>query len=167
MGYFYRKTKQSGVTLPNDPIRPDLRASLMAALQGLSRATSLPMDFLLYGCVGGFGAAVHFSLLAILLDGFGLPFLPSHTAVTFAVMVLNFVLNNRFTFPDHRLYGAAFAAGLFRFCLISSLGALINVAAAYVTIRLVPFWPFATLIGIAAGTVWNYRLSKRHTWKAH
>ena len=23
------------------------------------------------------------------------------------------------------------------------------------------------LLGIAAGTVWNYRLSKRHTWKAH
>nr|WP_241741436.1 GtrA family protein [Gemmobacter straminiformis] len=153
--------------MPNEPIRSELPASLMAALQGLSRATSLPLDFLLYGCVGALGAAVHFSLLAVLLNGLGLPFLPSHTAVTFAVMVLNFVLNNRFTFPGHRLHGRAFAAGLLRFCLISSLGALINVAAAYITIRLAPFWPLATLVGIAAGTVWNYRLSKRHTWKAH
>lgn len=167
MGYFYRETKPSGVPLPNDPSRSDPRESLMAALQGLSRLTALPLDFLLYGCVGGFGAAVHFALLAILLNGLGLPFLPAHTGVTFAVMVLNFVLNNRFTFPDHRLHGGAFFAGLLRFCLISSLGALINVVAAFVTIRLVPFWPLATLAGIAAGTVWNYRLSKRHTWKAN
>jgi dolichol-phosphate mannosyltransferase len=139
----------------------------MTALRALSRLTSLPVDFLLYGCVGGFGAAVHFSLLVLLIDGMGLPFLPAHTAVTFAVMILNFILNNRFTFPDHRLHGRAFALGLFRFCLISSLGALINVAVAFVTIRLIPYWPLATLAGIAAGTVWNYRLSKRHTWKAH
>lgn len=166
MGYFYRRTKPSGVTLPNDPIRPDPRARLMAALAGLSSRTALPLDFLLYGCVGGFGAAVHFTLLALLLHGLGLPFLPAHAAVTFAVMVLNYVLNNRFTFPEHRLAGAAFYTGLFRFCVISSIGALINVAAAFVTIRVLSFWPAATFVGILAGTVWNYRLSKRHTWNA-
>lgn len=139
---------------------PQQKTSRLKSRKAISR------DFLAYGTVGAFGAAVHFTLLAILVDRLAMPFLPSHAGVTVAVMMLNFVLNNRFTYPARRLFGRAFYIGLSRFCLISAMGALINVAAAFCVHLLVPVWQVATFAGIAAGTFWNFFLSRRFTWKS-
>ncbi len=143
-----------------------------AALWELRFGEFLPLRFVKYSMVGLSGVGVQ------LLATHGLRSLPSlrtddsrlATAIAIAIaMASNYVLDNLWTFRDLRHRGAgAFVTGFIRFAIVCSVGATISWSIAqgariatdgYMNIY------FASLVGIAVATVWNYVLNRHFTWK--
>ena len=81
-------------------------------------------------------------------------------------MTSNFMLNNRLTYRDQRLQGAAFVRGLMGFYLICGVGFLANVGVASWLYGLKQTWWVAGITGAVMGTIWNYAMSSAIVWKA-
>lgn len=124
----------------------------------------LPIRFVMFVAVGSVGLIVHLLVLGLLLKGLSLSFAASQALAVMAAMVLNFVLNNVFTYRDQRLRGSKFFTGLLSFCIACSLGAFINYATAiYLFDRNFAWW-LAGSCGAVFGSVWNYAISSVFTW---
>lgn len=80
-------------------------------------------------------------------------------------MLSNFILNNIWTFKDRGLSVTESMSGFIRFALISGIGAFINHSIS-LRVEQITHWDltWASLIGIAVATVWNYQLNKGFTW---
>ena len=121
--------------------------------------------FVLFGMVGALGVGVHLLILSLLLRVAGLGFALGQTVTTFAVMILNFVLNNSFTYRDRRLRGWKFLGGLITFCLACGLGVVANVAIANEAFHRGVPWVLAALTGLLFTAVWNYGITSMTTWR--
>src|SRR3546814_11314595 len=75
----------------------------------------VPIRFLLFAFVGALGLIVHLAVLGIMVDVLDQGFREGQTMAVLTAMTFNFVLNNRLTYRDMRLKGAAFIKGLFTF----------------------------------------------------
>ena len=121
--------------------------------------------FVLFAMVGALGVGVHLLILNALLRVAGLRFATGQAITTFIVMILNFVLNNSFTYRDRRLRGWKFLRGLVSFCLACGLGFVANVAIANEAFHHgVPWW-LAALIGLMFTSVWNFGVTSMVTWR--
>ena len=122
-----------------------------------------------YAAVGFSGAVVNFGASELLVRFFStLPALALLASPAPAI-VSNFLLNDRFTFPEtrRRTPGTAAAAGRFvRFLLVVLIGAFFNLTLASTLMRLAraPL-ELAVLAGIGAAAAWNFVLNSRVTWK--
>ena len=63
----------------------------------------IPPSFILFGFVGSIGAAVHLSILWLLLFISGVRFGNAQIIATVAAMIVNFLLKNAITYRDRRL----------------------------------------------------------------
>lgn len=125
----------------------------------------IPFRFLLFGMAGLGGLLLHLAVLAGLLFGRELSFLRAQAIATIAAMVLNYLINNWFTFRDRRRKGWGILAGLASFCLACSVGALANLAIAELLYtRGVP-WYVAGALGTLIGAVWNFSVTSVFTWR--
>lgn len=78
-------------------------------------------------------------------------------------MISNFLLNDRFTWPEVRSH-SMITRGL-RFMITSLIGIIINVALlAFLYHRLGINYIAANFIGISAGVLWNYTINNCWTW---
>jgi dolichol-phosphate mannosyltransferase len=125
----------------------------------------IPPRYVIFGLVGGIGAAIHLSILFLLLkvDHHGFAF--SQTIAAITVMTLNFFLNNGITYRDQRLKGRAIVFGLASFYLACSVGALINLRVALFAVQNGRSWFLAGFMGLAVSSVWNYAVSSVLTWR--
>ncbi len=121
--------------------------------------------FVLFGMVGALGVAVHLLILNSLLRTGGMSFAKAQTATTFLVMILNFVLNNSFTYRDRRLRGWKFLGGLVTFCAACGLGVAANVAIANEAFHHGMPWWLAALTGLLFSSVWNFGVTSMTTWR--
>jgi dolichol-phosphate mannosyltransferase len=126
----------------------------------------LPVRFIMFMMVGGFGIAVHMAVLAAASQILHYSFVAAQTAAAFTAMTFNFFVNNWLTYRDKRLKGfRQLLFGLTSFYAICSFGALSNVGiAAFLFGQQYP-WYFSGLAGIAVGAVWNYAVSSILTWR--
>lgn len=125
----------------------------------------LNVRFVLFGMVGALGVGVHLLILNALLRAGGIGFAKGQAAATFLVMILNFVLNNSFTYRDRRLRGWKFLGGLITFCVACGLGVAANVAIASEAFhRGMPWW-LAGLTGLLFSAVWNFGVTSMTTWR--
>lgn len=130
----------------------------------------IPVRFVGFCFVGGFGVLVHFAVLAVLLNQVGISFVSSQSIATFIAMTSNFTLNNVLTYRDMRLRGWKWLRGWMSFILACSIGALTNVGIASYLFSMDNKWVQSALAGILVGTVWNYAVTMVYTWqkpKAH
>src|SRR3546814_2271804 len=84
---------------------------------------------LLFAFVGALGLIVHLAVLGIMVDVLDQGFREGQTMAVLTAMTFNFVLNNRLTYRDMRLKGAAFIKGLFTFyavCLVDRKSTRLN-----------------------------------------
>ena len=125
----------------------------------------VPVRFLSFALVGGFGVGVHLLVLTLLYQGLQASFLQSQITATLVAMTTNFVLNNVLTYRDMRLRGWGWLRGWLSFSLACSVGALANVSVAAYLFEGWAVWLLAALAGIAVGSVWNYAMTAVHTWK--
>jgi dolichol-phosphate mannosyltransferase len=125
----------------------------------------LPTRFVMYILVGTLGLLVHLGVLALLYYRGHLDFTVSQVSATFTAMTFNFMLNNVITFRDRRLRGWRIVTGLLVFCLACSVGALISVSIAKFLFDSHVAWYLAGILGMAAGSVWNYGVNTVMTWR--
>ena len=121
--------------------------------------------FILFGMVGALGVAVHLLILRALLQLGGVSFAKGQAVTTVIVMILNYVLNNSFTYRDRRRRGWSFWGGLLTFCLACGLGVAANVAIASEAFHRGVPWVLAALTGLLFSAVWNFGVTSMTTWR--
>ncbi|MFO1057156.1 MAG: glycosyltransferase family 2 protein [Dongiaceae bacterium] len=126
----------------------------------------LPLRFVTFALVGGFGLAVHLVALRLGLTSLGLAFGAAQALATLVAMVSNFLLNNLLTYRDRRLRGLGLLRGLLLFCLVCSLGAVGNVGVAGLVFAAGqrPGWWLAGLSGALVSVGWNYFATAFLVW---
>lgn len=114
------------------------------------------MQFLV---VGGLGVVVNLTLLTVFVH-VHVPLQVSVAAAIFVSICSNFILNRRFSFSFARRgpWLRQFAS----FLGASMVGAVVNYALTLATLHYLPLWRLqaASLIGIAAGTTFNFAASR-------
>lgn len=125
----------------------------------------VPVRFLSFCFVGGFGVFVHMLCLAVLFKQIGVEFLWAQSMATLCAMTSNFLLNNVLTYRDRRLQGWRLLRGWISFVAVCSLGAVANVGIAEVLFQEQFSWVLSALAGILVGSVWNYAVTAAYTWR--
>jgi dolichol-phosphate mannosyltransferase len=125
----------------------------------------LPVRFILFLLVGAAGVVLNLAELWLLYRAGHLSFVVAQSIATAMVMIVNFFLNNLFTYRDLRLRGWRIWTGLITFCMACSVGALINVALATFSLERGLPWYLAAIIGLGIGAVWNYSVTSVLTWR--
>jgi len=124
----------------------------------------VPLRFLSFALVGGFGVLVNLAVLyAVSAAGAG--FDTAQVTGTIAAMMANFELNNVITYRDQRLKGARLWRGLVLFMLVCGVGAIANVGIARALYHAHTTGPTpAATLGAIIGVVWNYAMSSTLVW---
>jgi dolichol-phosphate mannosyltransferase len=125
----------------------------------------ISVRFVMFCLVGTIGTVIHLLLLGGLLDLARLSFIESQACATGIVMVLNYVLNNSFTYRDRRRRGKAFWIGMLTFSIACSLGGIANVGISTEAFRQGMPWPLAGVTGLLFSAVWNYGVTAMTTWR--
>jgi dolichol-phosphate mannosyltransferase len=125
----------------------------------------VPVRFLLFTLIGGFGVFVHLAALCLAVCLFGVGFPTGQAVATTVAMTGNFFLNNLFTYRDKRLRGGALVTGLLSFYAVCGIGAAANVGIASHLFDANRSWWLAGLGGAAIGAVWNYAMSSVFIWR--
>ena len=123
----------------------------------------VPVKLIQFGAVGLLGVAVHLALLKLML-GLGSGFSQAQAGAVIGAMTFNFALNNRFTYRDRQLKGAAWFKGLASFYLVCAIGAVANVGIGSLVYDRLHEWALAGIAGALVGSVWNYVASGWLTW---
>jgi len=129
--------------------------------------SKIPARFILFVLSGGVGAFFHLLLLGSCLHYANLSFVTSQLFASGVAMVVNFMINNWFTYHDRRFRGRQAIRPFTSFILICSVGAATNlIVASRLYENEIPWW-FAGLVGSVIGAVWNYAVSSKITWPRH
>lgn len=125
----------------------------------------IPVRFLSFALVGGFGVLIHFAILTALFEGIGVSFGRAQSYATVVAISTNFFLNNILTYRDQRLRGRQLFYGWLTFNLVCATGAAANVGVADWLFERHNYWVVSALAGIAVSVVWNYAMSSLFTWR--
>ncbi len=118
----------------------------------------IKLQFLRFTLVGGVGTAAHYALLILMVSGRGINPVISSTAGFIAGMVINYLLNRRYTFFSRRAHREAF----WRFVAVAFVGMLINsTAMAVFNLGLDIHYLAAQVMATALALSWNF-LGSRH-----
>ena len=125
---------------------------------------AVPLRFISFALVGGFGVLVNLLVLQLARSS-GMDFAASQTLGTIVAMVANFQLNNQLTYRAQRLKGPRAWRGLALFLAVCSLGAIANVGIARALYAENGSSLFSGAAGAAIGVVWNYAVSATLVWR--
>jgi len=115
-------------------------------------------QFLRFALVGGVGTAAHYMLLIVMVSGMGINPVISSTAGFILGMVVNYLLNRRFTFHSRRAHREAF----WRFVTVALVGMVINSSAmALFTMKMDLHYLPAQVLATILAMSWNF-LGSRH-----
>lgn len=125
----------------------------------------IPPQFVVYTVIGSLGVAIHLLFLRAFYRGLRLPFSESQAIATAIVIVINFWLNNSFTFRERRFRGIGILRGLLIYSLGCTIGLLTNVGVARFVDHAGAPWYLAGIFGLGVSAVWNYWVSSVFTWR--
>ena len=115
--------------------------------------------------VGATGVLVQLFFVWIFHVLASIDFVTATIAATGFAMTNNFLLNNWFTYNNHRLQGWSMLQGYVSFVIACSIGAVINVFVARLGYQNLGIWWMASLLGAVFGSIWNYTMSSILTWR--
>jgi dolichol-phosphate mannosyltransferase len=122
-------------------------------------------DLVRFFAVGASGVAVNLAVLTALLRLGAGPRLALAGAIAVSVLS-NYLINNFWTFrPLARRGARALLIGAVAFCLTCAAGALINFAITTLALAAHLNVYAGDLVGIVGGSLSNYQLSRRFTWR--
>ncbi|MBO1325897.1 glycosyltransferase family 2 protein [Acetobacter sp. TBRC 12305] len=124
----------------------------------------LPLRFVAFGLVGLVGVLANLVVMQ-LASLFGASFGVAQGLGTVVAMVLNFILDNNFTYRDRRLKGVRCVQGLALFMLVCSVGAIANVGIARMLYDQNHAVNEASIAGAVLAAVWNYAMSSTIVWR--
>jgi dolichol-phosphate mannosyltransferase len=159
VGYTFG-TRQSGESKLDDMVALEYIELLLDKTIG----RFIPVKLVQFGAIGMLGVGVHLAILYATLIA-GIVFSSAQATAVIGAMTFNFALNNRFTYRDRQLKGAAWFRGLMSFYLVCALGAVANVGiGSLVYEQYHAGWWIAGIAGAIVGSVWNYVASGWLTW---
>lgn len=125
----------------------------------------IPVSYVIYALAGSVGAVAYLMLMYGLRLAGVKSLVDAQLISSLIVIGLNFLLNNQFTFRSLRLRGRRFVIGLIGFYVACSFGVLLNLRTFdYLSSTGVP-WYVAAVVGIFAGSLWNYWISTVIIWQ--
>jgi len=160
VGYQFR-SREHGESKMDPAVTFELLALLISHMTG----SALSIRFVLFCMVGLAGVAVQLAMVKLMLSGAGVGFAAAQITGIILAMTTNFIFNNLLTYRDRSLSGTAFVAGLLKFYVICSIGALFNLGIAVVVHADTQLWALASAAGAFLGAVWNFVISRIFTWK--
>lgn len=175
-------TAPAPLTVRETPYRFRARAAGESKLDGAAAAAFatllldktvgrwVPVRFLMFSAVGGFGLAVHLAALWLTHRLGGLDFTAAQVAATLVAMTSNFLINNAVTYRDRRLRGWGLLRGWLSFAAACSVGAAANIGVAVWAFEGFAEgssfgWAWSAAAGAAVGAVWNYAVTSVYTWR--
>ena len=129
-------------------------------------AQRVPVRFISFAFVGLVGALLHLITMVLLFKGLDSSFTFGQGVGALVAMVFNYTFNNLVTYGDRTLRGWAWWRGLVSFMVICSFGMLANVGVATILFDHKTVWGIAAVAGMVIGSVWNFAVSSRYTWRA-
>ena len=127
----------------------------------------IPVRYAMFGIVGTIGVAAQLALVGLFLETGIFQFRDAQLYSSLLVILLNFVLNDRFTFRSRRLRGWRWPLGLVVFAIGCSIGVFSNLRVAGTLRQLGVGWLPASAAGILIGSVWNYAVSSVFVWRVN
>lgn len=124
----------------------------------------VPVRFIAFSIVGGFGMILHLVVLTVAYRLLGIDFVTSQIVATGTAMTFNYAVNNALTYRDRRLKGWGWVRGWVSFVISCSIGAFANVGIAAWLFAREYQWVVAAIAGILVGAVWNYAVTFVYTW---
>ena len=125
----------------------------------------IPVEFILFVSSGIAGACLHLTMLCILFRLDIASFVLSQLIASLVAMNLNYLVNNRLTYRNHRLREQQWWTGLIYFILACTPGLLANLSVANQLYSFGTAWWIAGLAGGVVGSVWNYGATKFLVWQ--
>jgi dolichol-phosphate mannosyltransferase len=122
--------------------------------------------FVRFGLVGASGVLVNNAVLLALVEGLRMPAVPAAVIATECAIVTNFLLNDRWTFADARRSSSRSWPRRFASYNLLTLGGLVLSVGILALLHGVAgvHYLVANVVGIAAGTLWNYGSNHKLTW---
>lgn len=159
VSYVFR-TREAGVSKLN------ARVMLSCLTMVLKKAAARwgPLRAVAFLIVGMLGLGVHLGVLWSAMFA-GWSFAVAQVAAVAVAIAFNFSLNNAVTFSDRHLKGGRMLIGLASFYLVCGVGAAANVGVASAVFAAGHRWWLAGIAGALAGSVWNFAMSSRFTWR--
>jgi dolichol-phosphate mannosyltransferase len=159
--YVFRKRRAG-----ESKLSPLVAMDFLGLLVHHASAGVLPIRFVLFAAVGGFGLIIHLCVLKLLLQTSALPsFEAAQFVATLAAMTSNFLLNNEVTYREYRYRRWDKLRGLLLFALVCSVGVVVNVDIATWLFNFDHIWWVAGFAGALVGVVWNYAVSTSFVWR--
>ena len=141
----------------------------------------IPIRLILFSLVGASGVVVHLAVFwTTILSGMAFVISPDHAIqfkaaqaiATTVAATSNFFLNNLLTYRDKRLRGWGVLRGLISFLAICSVGAIVSISFGGQVLSWFPealrddkfVLTFASLSGVAVGTILNFSATSFFTW---
>lgn len=123
--------------------------------------------FFRFSLVGGSGFLVNNAILLGLVEGLRVPPVAAAVVATESAIVSNFLLNDRWTFSDMRRgTGRSWLRRLTSYNLLTLGGLVLSVGVLALLHGLAGVhYVLANVVGIAAGTLWNYGSNHQWTWR--
>ncbi len=97
---------------------------------------SISVKLVRYFIVGVIGTGIHFGVLIMLVELFGVEAVTASTIGFIVTLIVSYVLNHRWTFRSDRRHLSAMP----RYTLVSVSGLLLNSAIMYVTVHVLEWW---------------------------
>ena len=120
--------------------------------------------FMRFGVVGLIGVGLNTLLLTLMVEVMKIHYLPAAALATEATIIVNFALNDRWTFRASRTE-ISWLKRLKRYNLIALGGLAISLLVLMMlTSMLGMHYVLANLFGIGAATLWNYTVNSRMTY---
>jgi len=124
----------------------------------------IPSTFFVFSFIGSLGVLVHLISLYLLLDA-GITYIISNFFGSALALTSNYFLNNYLTFNNLHNTIRKKIAGLFKYSVFNSLSLVVNIGVASFLYLDNFSIAISTLLGIAAGLLLNYFLSRNIVFK--
>lgn len=153
-------------------LTPFVALQFLEAVYEIALGWLVPLSFVKYCLVGSLGVIVHLSAYlvfsSVLAGASALTvrsFSTAQVLATEVAILVNFLLNNAWTFRTDRLRGWRLLLGFLQYNVACAFGALAN-ASVSVFLFLRGWSGIASaLLGAVVSTVWNYTMSRATTWR--
>lgn len=120
-----------------------------------------------FSIVGVIGAVINTGLLWLFTELLGIYYLYSSAIAIEIGIIIQFLLNDRWTFREKRTIGVKqFIVRIIKSNMWRSGGLVINVAVLYLLTEYVRvYYLISNIFGILCAFLWNYILESRLTWR--
>jgi len=115
--------------------------------------------------VGFCGAVLSTFLLWLLVENFGIFYLPAAAIAVEISIIFNFAFNDIYTFKDN-IGKSDYLRRMLKFNAVALYGLTINLSVLYLLTTYTSLnYMFSNLVGILTATVWNYLAVMDYTWR--